>query len=146
MRRRRPCRICRRWFEPHRHAGDRQRVCGRADCQRERHRRSCERWRWQNPDYDREERLRQKLQRAEQEDDGQRGQLVADPLPVRIDLSAARDAVGLEVFVFVEETAKVLTDWARDAVVAQGLGMTKESAKVPPAGARDAMGARRRPP
>lgn len=71
---------------------------------------------------------------------------MADPFPVRIDLIAARDAVGLEVFVFVEETAKVLADWARDAVVAQRLGMTKESAKVPPAGARDAMGARRRPP
>jgi hypothetical protein len=120
-------------------------VCGRADCQRERHRRSCARWRSQNPDYDREERLRQKLQRAEPKE-GVRGQLVADPVRVRIDLSAARDAVGLEVYVFVEETAKVLTDWARDAVVAQGLGMTTESAKVPRAGARDAMGARRRPP
>jgi len=118
-------------------------VCERDECQRERHRRACARWRARNADYDREERLRQKLQRG---DDGHRGTLVADPLPVRIDLSAARDAVGLEVFVFVEETAKVLTDWARDAVVAQSLGITKQSAKVPPSEARDAMGEGRRPP
>lgn len=67
--------------------------------------------------------------------------VVADPLPVRIDLSAARDAVGLEVSVFVEEIAKVLVDWARDAVLAQGFGIAKQSAKVPRPGARDAMGA-----
>jgi hypothetical protein len=140
MRRRRPCRICRQWFEPHARAGDRQGVCGRVACQRERHRRACASWRAQNPEYDREERLRQKLQRGE---DGVRDKLVADPLPVRIDLRAARDAVGLEVFVFIEETAKVLVGWARDAVLAQGLGMTKQSAKVPPSGARDAMGADR---
>ena len=37
----RPCRICRRWFLPDRRAGDRQKVCSGKECQRERHRRNC---------------------------------------------------------------------------------------------------------
>jgi hypothetical protein len=41
MRRKRPCRICRRWFVPHPGAGDRQHVCSAVDCQRERHWRAC---------------------------------------------------------------------------------------------------------
>ena len=54
---------------------------------------------------------------------------MADPLEVRIDGLAARDAVGLEVAVFVEETAKVLVDWARDAVLSQARVIAKESGK-----------------
>ena len=39
----RPCRICRRWFEPDPRVGQRHRVCGRDECQHERHRRNCAR-------------------------------------------------------------------------------------------------------
>ena len=35
MLRKRPCRICRRWFQPHARAGERQRVCSEAACQRD---------------------------------------------------------------------------------------------------------------
>lgn len=57
-RRKRPCRICRRWFDPHPRVGDRQRVCSKPECQRERHRRWCEDSRRKSPDAGREERLR----------------------------------------------------------------------------------------
>ena len=39
--RKRPCGICRRWFQPDPRAGDRQHVCDMATCQAERHRRAC---------------------------------------------------------------------------------------------------------
>ncbi len=39
--RKRPCRICRRWFLPDPRAGNRQRVCGETKCQHENHRRDC---------------------------------------------------------------------------------------------------------
>src|SRR5690606_23234741 len=119
----------------HPRSGARQRVCSAEACQRERHRRACADWHARNPDYDREGRLRERMMKA-----GAVSPPVADPIPVRIDSEAARDAVGLEVVVFVEETARVRVDWARDAVMAQAVGIPKESSKHGAPGAREAIG------
>jgi hypothetical protein len=51
MCRSRPCRICRRWFQPHPRLGDRQRVCSRAECQAARRKKTQASWRARNPDY-----------------------------------------------------------------------------------------------
>ena len=116
MTRKRPCRICRKWFTPNPRAAGRQHVCSERHCQSERHRRACEAWRGRNPDYDREDRLRRRLLRKEEPKTG--SALAADPLR-GIDWAAARDAVGLQVAVTIEETGRVLHGWARDAVSAQ---------------------------
>jgi hypothetical protein len=49
--RKRPCKICRRWFMPHARQKQRQKTCGRAECQKELHRRQCQRWNQRNKDY-----------------------------------------------------------------------------------------------
>jgi len=112
MARKRPCRICRRWFLPHPRVKVRQRVCSSAQCQRERHRRACQGWRQRNPEYDRDRRLRERLTA------GPVGSVGVDPLR-RINWLAARDAVGLEVCVVIEESATVLMEFVRDAVGVQ---------------------------
>ena len=119
MGRKRPCRICRKWFAPHPRAGDRQHVCGDPRCQQERHRLACRGWRCRHPDYDREDRLRRRLVRATEQKESPG--LEADPMR-RIDWQAARDAVGLQVAVAIEETGKVLHAWTRDAVRSQVVG------------------------
>jgi hypothetical protein len=119
MARSRPCRICKRWFRPEARAGDRQRTCGGEGCQRERHRRACAAWHRRNPDYDREERLRRRLQRAVKP--AVCAALVVPPM-ARWDGAAARDAVGLEVAVALEVAAQLLWDGVRDAVNAQPHG------------------------
>jgi hypothetical protein len=124
MVRKRPCRVCRRWFWPHPRAGDRQRTCSLPDCQRERHRRACASWRRRHPDYDREDRLRRRLQVPARA-------MAAAPLR-GIDWSAARDAVGLQVAVVIEETGEVLQRWARDAVSAQVTDPQGLRLQVPP--------------
>lgn len=134
MVRKRPCAICRRWFQPHPRAGDRQRVCGESDCQRERHRRACEAWHRANPDYDRDARLREVLRRKPSD-----GAAAADPL-LEVDWDRARDAVGLEAAILIEETGRVLRDWARDAVIAQGRVITTEFRRHVRDGPRDGIG------
>jgi hypothetical protein len=141
MARKRPCRVCGKWFEPHPRAGKRQRACGREDCGRERHRRACAAWREQHPDYDRERRLRERLRTEVAGGEP----LWRDPL-TEIAWDAARDAVGLEAAVIVEETGKVLTLWARDAVRAQASEITRKLAKVLPRPARDEIAAGAGPP
>ena len=49
--RKRPCRICRRWFLPNVRLKDRQRTCGASDCQRQWHKRQCAAWNRKNAEY-----------------------------------------------------------------------------------------------
>jgi len=130
--RKRPCRICRRWFRPDPRVGARQRTCGSVACGRAWHRRSCRDWRRRNPDYDRDDRLRRRLRR---EPESVRG----DPL-ARLDWDVARDATGLQVAVVVEETAQLLVSWARDEMAPQVPGSPNENSRHPLPPVRDAMG------
>jgi hypothetical protein len=114
MARQRPCSICKKWFRVHARAGARQRVCSAAACQRERHRQSCRRWHGNNPDYDREDRLRRRLLRDPPEQ--AIPELLNRPPMAGLDREAARDAVGLEVIVLLEVAAQLLWDGVRDAV------------------------------
>jgi hypothetical protein len=141
MARKRPCRVCRKWFAPHPRVGERQRTCGSDDCQRERHRRACAQWHEHHPDYDRESRLRERV-RVEVA----RGEpLARDPM-AEVAWDAARDAVGMEAAVIVEETGKVLALWARDAVHAQAAEIRRKLAKVLPRNERDGFAAGAGPP
>jgi len=47
--RKRPCTICRRWFRPNPRVGDRQRACGKRECQTARRQRTQANWRNRNP-------------------------------------------------------------------------------------------------
>ena len=49
--RKKPCRICRRWFQPDPRVGDRQRACGKPECQTGRRQKTQANWRKRNPDY-----------------------------------------------------------------------------------------------
>lgn len=129
----RPCAICRKWFTATLQTRTTQTVCGETSCQRERHRRACVAWHARNPDYDKENRLRTKLQAA-----------LAEPArpPPRDELprelwKVARDADSLEVAVIVEEVGKVLVRLARDADLLQLRATTRESGRVLPESARD---------
>jgi hypothetical protein len=133
MLRKRPCRICHRWFRPHPRAGDRQRTCSAMPCQSERRRRAVAAWRRRHPDYDRDDRLRRRLQAAPRA-----GASEADPL-ARVDWAAARNAVGLEVAVVIEETGRVLMTWARNAVGRQPLARAPTSGPLREAAARNAI-------
>ena len=60
--RKRPCRVCKRWFIPHPRLKDRQKTCGDPQCQREWHRRKCEQWNHNNVDYFKDNYLDKKLE------------------------------------------------------------------------------------
>jgi hypothetical protein len=141
MSRKRPCRQCGKWFEPNKRAGKRQRSCSRSQCQQARHRRACSQWHQRHPDYDRERRLRERVRGAARPGEA----LHRDPL-AEVAWDAARDAVGIEVAVIVEETEKVLVAWTRDAVHAQRLEIMRQLTKVVPDAARDAIAAGAGPP
>jgi hypothetical protein len=132
----RPCKICRKWFQPDPRAGPRQRTCSRPQCQRERHRRSCASWHHCNPDYDRETRLRGRL--AQTRPKSGESDLVSWP--------AARDAVGLEVLILLEEFRQLLVDFVRDAVARQAMVFKGKSVQVSQSACETASTPPARPP
>ena len=132
MARKRPCRICRKWFRPDARVGARQRTCGSAPCRRAWHRQSCRDWRRRNPDYDRDDRLRRRLR---EQTEAARG----DPL-APLNWQAVRDAIGLQVAVVVEETGRLLISWVRDEIALQVAESPDEFGRLPPSRVRDAMG------
>lgn len=126
----RPCRICRRWFEPEPREGKRQRVCSLEACQRERHRRSCAAGRAVDKKRAREELLRKRLVAEDDRGAGARTPEVPGPRP--------RDAVTSKATVAVRELVKVLSNSLRDAVASKAHGERRPVAKVVPPGLRDA--------
>lgn len=124
--------MCRRWFRPQVYEGNRQRVCGTPECQRERHRRSCAAWHARHPGWERDGRLRKRLVKVESE-----APAVGTDPRAQIDWDVVRDAVGPEVCAVIEETAGVLVRWTRDAVAPQGFGITSGSLRLLPAILRD---------
>jgi len=135
MVKKRPCRICHKWYRPDPRAGNRQRVCSEDECQKERHRRACQSWRDNNPDYDREARLRKKLRIEGHEEVG--SGFESGPLRGKLCWAAARDAIGLKACIIIDESVKLLLDAARDAAPGQPSGNKGKSGKDPIRWARD---------
>ncbi len=61
----RPCTICRKWFQPDVRQKDRQKTCGRAKCQDELHRRNCSNWNKRNKEDSANSYLEKKLEQVE---------------------------------------------------------------------------------
>ncbi len=64
IRKKRPCRICHRWFLPDAKVKDRQVTCGDPECQKQQHKKQCAKWNRKNADYFRSNYLQKKLDKA----------------------------------------------------------------------------------
>lgn len=60
--RKRPCRICGKWFVPHPRLGDRQKSCGAPACRRQWHTKKCAEWNRKNRAVFQESYLNRKLE------------------------------------------------------------------------------------
>lgn len=57
----RPCRICRKWYLPNPRVAERQKTCGAEICKRKWHAKKCEEWNKKHPSYFSEIYLSKKL-------------------------------------------------------------------------------------
>lgn len=67
IRGKRPCCICRKWFQPIAQQKGRQRACSPA-CRQEHHRRQCEKWNRKNKAYFKSDYLADKIQAIEEQE------------------------------------------------------------------------------
>src|SRR3954453_13336227 len=106
--RKRPCRICRRWFRPDVRVGDRQRACGEPDCQRTRRQKTQAGWRARNPGYAIAHRITQRNQDKSTEP-------VRTPSPLnRLPWDLAKDQFGGQGADFIGVLGTLLLRTAKD--------------------------------
>ena len=100
----RPCRICRRWFVPNARVKDRQMTCGDPGCKREWHRRKCQEWNRANRDYFR-----------------------ANYLPLRF----VQEVIGVQHLLIIEYLAQLLMRRFQEVLRGQLVGNTGQLKQLP---------------
>jgi hypothetical protein len=92
--RKRPCRICRKWFTPDPRQIGRQKTCGDPACQKENHRRQCAKWNQKNRDYFKANYLSEKLAPTKDPPTSPSNKAPVAIPSSRIDLDLPRDLVA----------------------------------------------------
>ena len=100
----RPCRVCRRWFMPNPRLKDRQKTCGAPCCQREWHRKKCAQWNKDNSDYFKANYLQSKV-----EAQGSRGSpQPASRLKSGLPLQYVQEVIGIQHLTIIEYFGQLL--------------------------------------
>ncbi len=145
--RKRPCRICRRWFSPHPRLEDRQMTCGDPKCKREWHKRKCAEWNRKNSDYFKTNYLAKKLEAVTQHE-----QISASPEPKNrpIPLLKSRfksglpqekvqEVIGAEHVVIIEYLSQLLLKRFQEVIMAEVTVKTGEMGQLPRKRFQDSM-------
>src|SRR5580658_2605584 len=124
--RKRPCRICRRWFQPDPRVGSRQRACGKPECQSARRQKTQASWRGRNPGYAISWRL------------GQRAAQTPPPGPLRLPAplnqlpwDIAKIQFGLQGADFIGVMSALIVRTAKDQIRPYLLDSTKLPGGLP---------------
>ncbi len=125
--RKKPCRICRRWFQPDVRVGERQLVCGKPECQTARRQKTQAGWRKRNPDYAIAWRLDQRATQI--------------PVPERFSFAAplnqlpwnvAKDQFGAQGADFIGVMSALILRAAKDEIRPYLSDLTGLPSRVPP--------------
>ena len=114
MPRKRPCSICRRWFQPDPRVGDRQHVCSSPKCQAARRKKTQASWRESNPDYFTARRLKQRAVMVEPPPAPPPAPLRVPPPLDRLPWDLAQDQFGVQGADFLGVLGRVLLGAAQD--------------------------------
>ena len=127
--RKKPCRICRRWFRPDTRVGPRQRACDKPDCQKARRQKTQTSWRSRNPGYAIAYRLDQR----------HRPDVTPEPEPLRVPpplnqlpWDLAKDQFGGKGADFIGVMGALIFRSAKDQFKAQAIDSTNLSGTLPP--------------
>jgi hypothetical protein len=109
--RKKPCRICRRWFQPDPRVGGRQRACNKPDRQTARRQKTQASWRSRNPGYGIAWRIDQRAARAEPPEP------LRLPAPLnQLPWSVAKDQFGVQGADFIGVLSALILRTAKDQI------------------------------
>jgi hypothetical protein len=121
----RPCRICGRWFAPHPRLKDRQKTCADAHCKREWHRKQCAQWNKSNTDYFKSNYLHKKLDPA---------LACKSRFKSGLPLLFVQEVIGIQHLVIIEYLAQLLLLRFQEVFRSKAFVITRQMGRLPPGG------------
>ena len=117
----RPCRICRKWFKPNPRVGEDQKTCGNPECRREWHRKKCSEWNKRNSKYFKSIYLSKKLEVVKNNSSNLKGgKLKALMIHPRFKLGLprmeAQEVLGLPQLIIIEYIVQLLANRFQEAI------------------------------
>jgi hypothetical protein len=123
----RPCRICRRWFTPNPRLKDRQKTCGDAKCKREWHRKKCAEWNRKNPDYFKTNYLQKKLNTAAASKTSSQILPVKSRFKSGLPLLFVQEVIDIQHLIIIEYLAQLLFSRFQEVFRSQATVNTEET-------------------
>jgi len=149
QRKKRPCRICRKWFLPNPRLDDRQKTCGAPECQRQWHVRKCAEWNLKNRACSKESYLRGRIESL-----GTGTSLSSLPppalptpqyaSPLDYPRRVVQEVIGMKQLVIIEYIVRLLLRGVQEVIKPQPIETRRESRRLPCAAI--ARGDSQRPP
>ena len=144
----RPCRICRKWFLPNFRLGDRQKTCGDPECMRKWHAGKCAEWNRNNRKCAQEDYLHARLALVVNEsDDAKKASAAAASTPAKSPIHFSRstffpqlprsliqEVIGAQQLVIVEYIGRQLFRSVQEVIRRQLLEIKGDPVQLPPTG------------
>lgn len=128
----RPCRICRRWFMPNPKLKDRQKTCGDNQCKREWHRRKCKEWNRKNSDYFRADYLQKKLEAASVKPS--KSLRLRTRFKSGLPMGYVQEVIGIQHLIIIEYFGQLLIGRFQEVLRGQVVVNTRKIGRLPPIG------------
>ncbi|HIP38337.1 MAG TPA: hypothetical protein EYG88_02935 [Desulfocapsa sulfexigens] len=133
----RPCRICRKWFAPNPRVGNRQKTCGAKECRDKWHAKKCSQWNRQNRVYFQGINLSKKLQAVQNQETAigkPPSQLPKSGISPKLPQEVIQEVIGVQLFVIVEYLSQVLLRSVQEVIRIQHTDILKEVRRLPQRG------------
>ena len=133
--RKRPCRICGKWFMPNPRLGDRQKTCGAKLCKQQWHTARCAEWNRQNRSYFKENYLKSRIDSVSgaAADSPPPSSSISRakpgspaPSPLHLPREAVQEVIGVQRLVIIEYIVRLLQRDVQEVIRTQHLEISKE--------------------
>lgn len=148
----RPCRICRKWFMPNPRVGDRQKTCGNPDCKQKWHKKKCAEWNSQNSKCAQESYLHNKLIETISQSAGIEQQLTAitnsKPPPIvvstanfpKLPRALIQEVIGAQHLVIIDYVSQQLLRTVQEVMRRQPTDNKRDPGQLLPSGVQEVIG------
>jgi hypothetical protein len=136
----RPCRVCGKWYPPNRRLGDRQQTCGTMECQRKWHARKCAEWNRKNRVYFKDIYLRGRLESfgsdpPAQSRSGCTSSRTNKPprrsSPLELPQEVGQEVIGVDQIIIIEYIVRLLIRRFQEVIRTQPFEKQRETRRLP---------------
>ena len=137
--RKRPCRICRKWFVPNPRLGDRQKTCGVPECQRLWHARKCAEWNRKHHHLFQESYLKGRVLAGDSPEQPLSPAPPPEPIPpvqhappLDYPRRVVQEVIGVQQLVIIEYIVRLLKRDVQEVIRSQVADIQSEFRELPP--------------